>query len=54
MSKLCTICRKSLLPVAGLVETVLESRNWSEPGSLDEAIALVDEGRREALRLAGS
>ena len=39
--------------IAGLVETVLEARNWSEPVSLDEAIALVDEGRNEALRLAG-
>ncbi|MBQ7168785.1 MAG: 1-deoxy-D-xylulose-5-phosphate reductoisomerase [Synergistaceae bacterium] len=40
--------------IAGLVETVLESRNWGEPASLDEAVALVDDGRREALRLAGS
>ena len=39
--------------IAGLVEAVLETRNWSEPVSLDEAIALVDEGRNEALRLAG-
>ena len=38
--------------IAGVVETVLESRSWSEPGSLEEAVALVDEGRREALRLA--
>ena len=36
------------------IEAVLKSRNWSEPGSLDEAVALVDWGRREALRLAGS
>ena len=39
--------------IAGLVEKVLESRNWTEPASLDEGIALVEEGRREALRIAG-
>ena len=39
--------------ISGLVEKVLESRNWTEPASLDEGIALVDEGRREALRIAG-
>ena len=39
--------------IAGLVEAVLESRDWNEPGSLEEAIGLVDEGRREAVRLAG-
>ena len=39
--------------IAELVEEVLESRDWAEPLSLDEGIALVDEGRREALRLAG-
>ena len=38
--------------IAGLVEAVLESRSWPDPASLDEAIALVDEGRMEALRLA--
>ena len=39
--------------IAGLVEKVLESRNWTEPASLDEGIALVEEGRREAIRIAG-
>ena len=39
--------------IAGLVEEVLGSKSWAEPLSLDEGIALVDEGRREALRLAG-
>lgn len=39
--------------ISGLVEKVLESRKWTEPASLDEGIALVDEGRREALRIAG-
>ena len=39
--------------ISGLVEKVLESRNWTEPGSLDDGIALVEEGRREAIRIAG-
>lgn len=39
--------------IAGLVEAVLEARNWAEPVSLDEAVRLVDEGRREAVRLSG-
>ena len=39
--------------IAGLVEAVLESRSWNEPLSLDEGISLVDEGRREALRVSG-
>ncbi|MBQ3585084.1 MAG: 1-deoxy-D-xylulose-5-phosphate reductoisomerase, partial [Synergistaceae bacterium] len=38
--------------ISGLVESVLESRNWSEPKSLDEGISLVEEGRREALRVS--
>ena len=38
--------------ISELVEKVLESRNWSEPKNLDEGIALVEEGRREALRIA--
>ena len=40
--------------IAGVVGRVLESRKWDEPANLDEAVALVDEGRREALRLAGN
>ncbi|MBQ6971392.1 MAG: 1-deoxy-D-xylulose-5-phosphate reductoisomerase [Synergistaceae bacterium] len=44
--------RISFPQIAGLVETVLESRSWSDPASLDEAVSLVDDGRREALRLA--
>ncbi len=39
--------------IPGVVERVLEARNWKEPGNLDEAIALVDEGRNEALRISG-
>ena len=39
--------------IAGLVERVLESRSWPDPASLDEAVSLVDDGRREAMRLAG-
>ena len=39
--------------IAGLVEEVLGSKSWPEPVSLDEGFALVDEGRRKALRLAG-
>lgn len=38
--------------ISGLVESVLESRNWSEPKSLNEGISLVEEGRREALRVS--
>ena len=39
--------------ISELVENVLEARNWIEPKSLDEGISLVEEGRREALRISG-
>ena len=38
--------------ISELVENVLEARNWIEPKSLDEGISLVEEGRREALRIS--
>ncbi|MBQ6968794.1 MAG: hypothetical protein IJP85_00550, partial [Synergistaceae bacterium] len=35
--------------IAGIVESVLESKDWQEPQSLDEGIARVREGKRAAL-----
>ncbi|MBQ7193604.1 MAG: 1-deoxy-D-xylulose-5-phosphate reductoisomerase [Synergistaceae bacterium] len=39
--------------IAGLVEKVLESKDWKEPQSLDEGIWLVEEGRRTSLEYVG-
>ncbi|MBQ7593276.1 MAG: 1-deoxy-D-xylulose-5-phosphate reductoisomerase [Synergistaceae bacterium] len=44
--------RISFTNIPALIEETLSVRNWPEPRSLDEAIELVDEGRREALRLS--
>ena len=38
--------------IASVVEEVLSSREWVKPTSVDEAVALVDEGRREAVSVA--
>ena len=43
--------RLKFTEIAGLVEKVLEARDWKEPQSLDEAVWLVEEGRREAVRM---
>ena len=37
----------------GLVEKVLSNFDGNEPENLDEAVSLVDWGRREAVRLSG-
>ena len=39
--------------IPALIEETLSVGNWPEPGSLDDALALIDEGRSKAFELAG-